>query len=158
MKKFFVFVSLVFVYLIYGLYLAQYSLAILPDDLVADNPRGFLDYRGITNVRSGDIPALIAAAQEAGLDFLSVTELNVFDKPESLAGYHGNLLVTMDGEYSYLNTRLFNIGATTNRHLQGVGRSQVMFADLLSQANKDPEIGMLILAHVAKELYGWMGE
>jgi hypothetical protein len=156
-RVFFLLTGLIFLYLIYGLYLAQYSVAILSEDLVAENPRGFLDYRGITNVRSEDLTDVIASAQAAGLDFLSITDLNVFDKPTSLAGYHGNLLVMMDGEYSYVNSRLLNIGATTSRHLQGVGRSQVLFADLLSQEHKDADLGLLILAHPLKTKYRWSG-
>src|SRR5262249_50463616 len=111
MKKFMVPTMLIFFYLIYGLYLAQYDVAILPENLKAENPRGFLDYRGLTDVRSPNLNEVIASAQTAGLDFLSITDLNVFEKSESLAGYHNNLLVMMDGEYSYLNSRLLNIGA-----------------------------------------------
>ena len=109
MKKFTVLTGLTFLYLIYGLYLAQYDVRILPEELVAENPKGFLDYKGVTNVHtrlstgSGEVTEVIAAAQAAGLDFISFTDLNVFDKPMSLAGYHSNLLVMMDGEYSYVN-------------------------------------------------------
>jgi hypothetical protein len=158
MKKFYVITSLIFCYLIYGLYLAQYDVAILPENLKAENPRGFLDYRGITNVRPEDLNDVIASAQTVGLDFLSITELNVFDKPTSLAGYHGNLLVMMDGEYSYLNSRLLNIGATTTRHLQGVGQSQVLFADLLSQTHRDPDLGVFVLARPTNPRYKWSGK
>jgi len=154
----------IFIYLIYGLYLANYDVRIFREELVAEPPRGFFDYRGVTNVHtrlssgSGDVTRVIAAAQSAGLDFLSITDLNVFDKPSSLAGYHSNLLVLMDGEYSYLNSRLLNIGATTTRHLQGVGRSQVLFADLLSQKKKDEAVGLLVLAHPRKRNYRWSGQ
>lgn len=164
MRKLVVLTGLVFVYLIYGVYLAQYDVRIFPEDLVPEAPRGFFDYRGVTNVHtqmssgSGDFNTVIGAAQNANLDFLSVTDTNVFDKAEALAGYHGHLLVMMDGEYSYLNSRLLNIGATTNRHLQGVGRSQVLFADLLSQPEKDADVGLLVLAHPTKPRYRWSGE
>lgn len=158
MNKFFVLTGFIFFYLVYGLYLAQYNVAILSEDLVAENPRGFLDYKGITNVHSADVTQVIKAAQTVGLDFLSITDLNVFEKPNSLAGYHNNLLVMVDGEYSYLNSRLLNIGATTSRHLQGVGRSQVLFADLLTQENRDPTLGQLILSHPLHAKYGWSGE
>lgn len=164
MKNYLVPTTLIFLYLIYGLYLANYDVRILSEDLAAEAPRGFFDYRGVTNVHtqlssgSGDITRVVQAAQSAGLDFLSITDLNLFDKPSSLAGYHANLLVMMDGEYSYLNSRLLNIGATTSRHLQGVGRSQVLFADLLSQDKKDEDIGLLVLAHPLKPHYRWEGE
>lgn len=164
MKNFFIPTALTFLYLIYGLYIANYDVRILPEELVAEPPRGFFDYRGVTNVHtqlssgSGDIAKVIAAAQTAGLDFLSITDLNMFDKPSSLAGYHGNVLVMMDGEYSYSNSRLLNIGATSSRHLQGVGRSQVLFGDMLTQAQKDQDTGLLFLAHPLKARYKWSGE
>lgn len=164
MRKLAILTALVFLYLIYGVYLAQYDVRIFPEDLVADSPRGFFDYKGVTNVHTqmssgtGDFSTVIDAAQTASLDFLSFTDLNVFDKPSALAGYHGHLLVMMDGEYSYLNSRLLNIGATTSRHLQGVGRSQVLLADLLSQSEKESDIGLLVLAHPTKPRYKWTGE
>lgn len=164
MRNFLVATGVIFTYLIYGLYLANYDVRIFPEDLVAEPPRGFFDYRGVTNVHtnlssgSGDVSRVISAAQTAGLDFVSITDLNVFDKPTSLAGYHSNMLVMMDGEYSYLNSRLLNIGSTSSRHLQGVGRSQVLFADLLTQTKKDDDVGLLVLAHPKKKNYLWSGE
>jgi hypothetical protein len=163
-RKFIHLTVLIFIYLIYGLYLAQHDVRVLPEELVPEPPKGFFDYKGVTNVHtqlstgSGDIPAVIAAAQSAGLDFLSITDLNAFDKPDSLAGYHSTLLVTMDGEYSYLNSRLLNIGAKTSRHLQGVGRSQVLFADLLSQKDREADTGLFILAHPMTGRYKWSGD
>lgn len=164
MNKFGALTVLIFLYLIYGVYLAQYDVRILPDDLALESPRGFFDYKGVTNVHTqmssgtGDFATVIDAAQTAGLDFLSITDLNVFEKPSAMAGYQGHMLVMLDGEYSYLNSRLLNIGATTNRHLQGVGRSQVLFADLLSQKDREPDIGLLVLAHPTKPRYRWTGE
>ena len=70
--------------------------------------------------------SIIRAAQAADLDFISFNDLNIFDKPKQFEGEHGNLLVFIDGEYSYLNSRLLNDFAKTHRHLQGVGRSQVL--------------------------------
>lgn len=164
MKKLLGLTGAIFFYVIYGLYLAQYDARIFPEELDPDPPKGFFDYKGVTNVHtllstgSGDIPTVIAAAQSAGLDFLSITDLNLFDKPNSLAGYHSSLLVLMDGEYSYINSRLLNLGASSTEHLQGLGRSQVLFADLLSQAARDPALGALILAHPMKGRYRWNGD
>lgn len=164
MRKFIHLTAVVFFYLIYGLYLAQHDVRILPEELVPEPPKGFFDYKGVTNVHTrlstgtGDVPSVIAAAQGAGLDFLSITDLNAFDKPMSMSGYHSSLLVMMDGEYSYLNSRLLNIGATSNSHLQGLGRSQVLFADLLSQDERGPEVGLFILSHPINGRYRWSGE
>jgi hypothetical protein len=164
MRKFIFLTTAVFLYLVYGLYLAQYDVRVLSEDLAPEPPRGFFDYRGVTNVHtelstgSGEISRVIQAAQSVGLDFLSITDLNLFTKPSALAGYHGPLLVMMDGEYSYLNSRLLNIGATTQRHLQGVGRSQVFFADLITQKVRAPDLGLFVLAHPLKPRYRWTGE
>src|ERR1700744_1778563 len=146
-------IGTVFAYLIYGLYLSQYDLRIIPKELTAGHPPGFHDYKGVTNIHStlssgsGDIMSIITAAQNAELDFISFTDLNIFDKPKQFEGEHGNLLVFVDGEYSYLNSRLLNYFAKTDRHLQGVGRSQVLFADLLSQKNRSEDIGVFVLSY-----------
>lgn len=164
MRNFIYLTALIFVYLIYGLYLARFDVRILSEELVPDPPRGFFDYRGVTNVHtnlstgSGDLPAVIAAAQTVGLDFLSITDINLFDRPVSVAGYHSDLLVMMDGQYSYLNSRLLNLGATTDRHLQGVGRSQVLFADLLSQRDRDMAVGLFFLSQPMTGPARWSGE
>ncbi len=164
MKKLVFLTAFVLCYLSYGLFLFNYDVRVLPEDLVAEAPKGFFDYRGVTNVHtqlssgSGSVPEVIAAAQAAGLDFVSITDLNVFDRPKSLAGYHGSVLVMMDGEYSYLNSRLLNLGATSDQHLLGLGRSQVMFADLLSQIERPKSVGAIFLAHPLRSRARWTGE
>jgi hypothetical protein len=163
-KGLFTSIGLVFAYLTYGLYLSQYDLRIIPKELSSDHPPGFHDYKGVTNVHStlssgsGDIMTIIREAQAAELDFISFTDLNIFEKPRQFEGEHGNLLVFIDGEYSYLNSRLLNYFSRTNRYLQGVGRSQVLFADLLSQKARPSELGIFVLAHPFKPNFHWTGE
>lgn len=164
MKKLVFAIIAVFLYLTYGMFLSQYDLRIIPKELTEDHPVGFHDYKGVMNIHStlstgsGDMEEIIRAAQQADLDFISFTDLNIFKKPKQFEGYHNNLLVFVDGEYSYLNSRLLNYFATTDRHLQGVGRSQVLFADILSQKEKDPALGLFILAHPFKPRYQWTGD
>lgn len=152
------------IFVFYGAYLFQYDLRIIPIELVSDHPVGYHDYRGVFNVHTqlstgtGTYQEIIAEAQEAGLDFISFSDLNIFEKPSHFAGYHNNLLTFVDGEYSYLNSRLFNFFATTDEHLQGVGRSQVFFSDLLQSTEKAKESGLFILAHPSKRGYAWSGE
>ena len=156
--------ALVFAYLVYGLYLANYDVRILPEDLVAESPRGYFDYRGVTNVHTrlssgtGDAAQVIAAAQEAGLDYLSITDLNFFTETRTPPVYHGSMLVTTDGQYSYSNSRLLNLGARDLRHVQSLGRAQVSFADMLSQPKRDPSTGLLILSHPMTGRSKWTGE
>jgi hypothetical protein len=156
--------ALIFTYLVYGLYLAQYDVRILPEELKAEPPRGYFDYRGVTNVHTrlssgtGDQAEVIAAAQAAGLDYLSITDLNVFDHPRVAPGYHGAMLVLIDGQYSYLNSRLLNLGAKSTHRLQSLGRAQVMLADALSQTARESEAGLLVLSHPLKGRSQWTGE
>lgn len=163
MRKFLILTALIFAYLTYGVYLAQFDVRVISEELVPESPRGFFDYRGVTNVHtrmssgSGDLASVVASAQRSGLDFISITDLNMFDKPQSMAGYHGHLLVGLDGEYSYLNSRLLNLGASTTSHLAGPGRSQVLFADMLSRPDRPNEFGSFFLAHPTKPRYEWTG-
>lgn len=156
--------GLFFIYLIYGLFLSRFELRIIPVELVSNNPKGFYDYKGVVNVHSnlstgsGDFDQIIRSAQRADLDFIFITDLNDFDPPNHLEGYHNKLLVFIDGEYSYLNSRLLNLDAVSADHLRGLGRSQVLFADLLSQKGRNSESGMFILSHPFKPGYKWSGD
>lgn len=164
MKALGYFIAPMILFVFYGAYLFQYDLRIIPVELVSDHPAGFHDYKGVFNVQTqqstgtGSYPEIIAAAQDAGLDFISFSDLNLFEKPTQYAGYHNNLLVFVDGEYSYLNSRLFNFFASSSEHLKGVGGSQVFFSDLLSSEEKPESAGVFILAHPFKKGYGWSGE
>ncbi|MGE0762799.1 MAG: hypothetical protein AB7N80_05930 [Bdellovibrionales bacterium] len=153
------------VYLFYGIFLSNFDLRVIPGELAARDPQGFHDYSGVINVHtnlssgSGSPTEVIAAAQEVGLDFIFLTDLNVFeDNYKQLEGYHNNLLVFADGEFSYLNSRLLNVGVTAPRDLSGPGRAQVFFADMLGQNQRPDEQGLFILAHPLKPKYAWVGE
>ncbi|MDC0980340.1 hypothetical protein OAQ84_01255 [Bdellovibrionales bacterium] len=153
-----------FIYFTYGLFLSQYRLNIIDDQLLADHPENFYDYSGVVNVHSSlstgseTYSTILKSAEISGLDFVYFTDHNLFNPPKEFEGYHNSVLAFVGGEYSYLNSRLLNIGATTNRHLLGIGRSQFIFADLLSQENIDPDIGGFILAHPLKPGYEWHGQ
>lgn len=153
-----------FLFVFYGAYLFQYNLKIIPQELVSSHPVGYYDYKGVLNVHtnistgSGTHEEVIRAAQRAGLDFLSFSDLNVFETQEKIEAYYDNVLVFADGEYSYLNSRLLNLFATSREHLQGVGRSQIFFNDLLNSDPKPSESGILLLAHPFKPDYSWSGE
>ncbi len=164
MKKIFVLFFFVIFYLIYGLFLSQYDLRIIPKELVSTHPEGFHDYHGVINVHtqlssgSGTIPEVIASAKESGLNFLILTDLNQAVRPIEWEGYHENLLVFVAGEYSYLNSRLINFDALDSAPLKGLGQSQVVMAELLSQETRSQRSGLFFLAHPLKPGYLWSGE
>lgn len=153
-----------FVFVFYGAYLFQYDLKIIPKELVSNHPSGFYDYKGVLNIHTkistgtGSHLEVIRAAQRAGLDFLSFSDLNVFEPQKNYEAYYDNVLVFMDGEYSYLNSRILNLFATSREHLQGVGRAQIFINDLLNTESKAKEVGALVLAHPFKTGYSWTGD
>lgn len=159
------FVTLVMAYLFYGIFLNRFDLRIIPGELTARDPEGFHDYVGVINVQtdassgSGTLQEVVEAGQRAGLNFIFVTDLNQFDSPTSTQDeYFDNLLVFRDGEYSYLNSRLLNLGVSAHRDLSGPGRAQVFFSDLLSQAKRPANQGIFLLAHPLKPKYQWVGD
>lgn len=159
------FVAALLTYLLWGLYLNRYGMDIIPGELAARDAPGFHDYAGVIHVHSkestggGDVAEIIAAGQAAGLDFLFLTDINPFDSKDGhMAGYHDNLLVFIDGEFTYLNSHLLNIGVSASRDLSGPGRAQVFFTDLLSQTQRATDQGIFILAHPLKPRYNWTGD
>lgn len=158
-------IGLLLIYLIYGTFLSRFDLRIIPGEIASHDPQGFHDYAGVINIHSnqstgsGSMSDIIAAAQESGLDFIFFTDLNNFDNQNrSYEGYHDNLLVFVDGEFTFLNSRLLNLGIRSDRDLSGPGRAQVLFGDLLSQHPRSEEQGMLFLAHPMRKKFRWVGE
>lgn len=155
--------SILFIYFIYGLFLSRYEVQIFPSKLEVSKPEGVFDYTGVINVQSaqssgsGSLKHIVSEAQKAELDFLILTDLNQFDVESAQEGYHDNLLLFIDGEYSYLDSRLLNIDAQDKTHLKGPGQSQALIADLISQKDKNPLSGLFILAHPLKPGYQWQG-
>lgn len=158
-------VAVLLIYLFYGTYLSRFDVQVLPKELLPPPAPGYHDYRGIINIHtktstgSGSVEEIIQSGQLAGLDFLFITDLNVFDTDQrDRERYADNLLVFVDGEYSYLNSRLLSLGGKVPTDLAGPSRAQGYFSDLLSQRRRAEELGLLILAHPLKPNYSWSGE
>ncbi len=153
-----------FFYFIYGLILSRVDIKIIPKELVAENPKGFHDYKGVINVHTdlstgtGSFGDVISAAQEAELDFIFLTDLNLYEQPTGVEGYHNNLLVFVDGKYNYLNSRILMLDAAVTANIKSAGQAQVMLTDLLSQSHRSRQSGILVLAHPFKPNFQWNGE
>ncbi|MCB0364030.1 MAG: PHP domain-containing protein [Bdellovibrionaceae bacterium] len=164
MKKWLFLSCAVLAFITYGLIISQWSLRIVPAELSPGNPEGFYDYRGVTNIHSNlstgsrDLAEVIRVAQDSGLDFVFFSDLNTSEKPQFLEGYHGNLLVFIDGEYSYLNSRVLNYDSSDPSDLSSPGRSQLFLADQLTQSSRDSSLGIFVLAHPFKPNFRWEGE
>jgi len=149
------------VYFSYGLFLSQYQLSILLPELKPDHPVGYFDYKGVThahtNLSTGSkMPRqVIKGAQSSKLDFLFFTDLNQFEKSYEIEGYHEKVLVSVAGEYSYLDSRLLFYDREKRHRFDGLGQSQVFFANLSSQNEKTPDL--FWMAHPLKKGHTWAG-
>lgn len=146
---------------IYGLILSQYEIVTPSDSLELHNPEGYFDYAGVTHVHSqaslgsGSYEEVIAGAQESGLDFLIFTDLNHFEPPKEIEGYHGNLLAFLGNKYSYLDSRFLFFSSSYDDPPKNSGESDLFLADALSQKRPEDKRGILVLAHPLLEKFAW---
>jgi hypothetical protein len=152
-----------FLLFVYWLVLSQLQVSVFPEALSFTNYPGFFDYHGITNVHtnrnlgSGAPSAVIRAAQDVGLDYLMITDLNAFGSDAVPEGYNRQLLVMSGEEYSYLDSRILTYDLERRHEIESLGQAQVLLADLLSQSGSDAESDLLVLAHPAKPGFSWTG-
>ena len=151
-------------YFMYGFYINQYDVSVVPPQITREHSRLLNDYKGVLNVHtdlsSGSSPAsfVIASAKLANLDFLMFTDLNIFNMPTTFESYHGNLLVFSAGKYSYLDSRLIYYSLNQESIGNNLGDAQVKLADLLSQKTGASKDTLTILTHPYKAGYSWSGE
>lgn len=164
MRNILIISSFFFLIFFYGLILSQTNINVLAnEELEPKNHSGFYDYRGVTDVftnrskGSGSAAEVVAAAQEVGLDFLFINDLNVFNQHPVEEGYHQKLLTLFESQYSYLDShlQLYDIGRRHN--LDSLGQSQTLLADLLSQMGPDAKLDLIILSHPQRQGYAWSG-
>jgi hypothetical protein len=144
---------LMFFYFVYGFYIAQMGPTLIAQDLKRESPRGFHDYRGVTNVRtdlssgSSEPAEVISEAKKAGLDFLILTDENQTEKARNAEGYHGNLLVMVESEYSYLDMRLLHYSGLKDSAPRDPNDTRLYFTDLLSQNSSAGRDNIVVMAH-----------
>lgn len=163
--KFYISIALTFVaYLLYGLYLSQKSLEVIPRELKTDNAPGYYDYRGVINVRtslsrgSSSPQEVIQDAKAAGLDFLVLTDRNIYhSEGDSLNGYHGNLLVFNGAEYTFLDSRIFHIYFDPEKRPRSHQEANLISADLLSQRRDLQRDPLVMLANPFNPNPTWTG-
>lgn len=164
-KKLIYFIFFIFLfYLAYGLYLTRIKVEVTQEVLAPPEVQQFYDYKGILNVHtnkgkgSGGFEEILAAAKSTGVDFLVITDSNDFAIAEKQDGYFDQVFVFFGGEYSYLNSRILNFNIQNAEHLQGLGRTQIQFTDLLNRRERNKEAGLFVLAHPLKRGYQWSGD
>lgn len=151
-------------YFLYGFYINQYDISVVPQSITQQHSSNLYDYRGVLNVHtdlsSGSAPAnfVVASAKLANLDFMFFTDVNIFAVPTTFESYHGNLLVFSAGKYSYLDSRLIYYSLKQEPIGNNLGDAQMKLSDLLSQNTGGSKDTLTILAHPYKAGYSWAGE
>lgn len=109
------FAMVLLIYIMYGVYLANVDLRIVPEIKHQDEVL-FYDYRGAINVRSNlsdgirEPSRIIESAQNAGLDFLIFTDSFKAQLNQSPNNYFERLMVISGFEYKYLDYRMLILG------------------------------------------------
>ncbi|MCB0370449.1 MAG: hypothetical protein KDD45_13745 [Bdellovibrionales bacterium] len=161
--KVFIFLTFCIVsYFVYGFYISQNDISVIDTSLQPKTDSLFYDYKGIINVHSNlsigssSIPQIIKAAKLSKLDFIIFTDLNNFNPPFHLEGYHDSTLVLIGQKVSYLDSRFIFYSLNKESVGSNLGEAQVKIADLLSQKqNKDY---LIILAHPKEKGFQWNGD
>lgn len=164
MKTLLSFSIFIFAFLIYGIFLGLFQFKIIIPEIDSQNPPGYYDYRGVTNVHtnastgSGSYSEVLQYAKNSKLDWIIVTEVNLPARPDFIEGYFQDMLVLTGGMYSYLDSRLLYYGAkSADEPPPGQSQTQVYFADLLSQEHRS-QGDFVVLAHPYYSKYVWKGD
>ncbi|MCB9025651.1 MAG: hypothetical protein H6625_04995 [Bdellovibrionaceae bacterium] len=152
-------------YLIYGLFITQYEINIVRPTITRIHPENYFDYSGVLNIHSikstgsGTYSEILEAAKKSGLDFIFINDVNDVDVDKSYEKYYDHLLVFIDSEYSYLDSRVLFYGKNDYSNFSSLGQAQAMIADRLSEKKStDLNDGVMVLAHPFKKGHMWQGD
>ena len=156
------FIFLVFIYLVYGIFLTQFELNVIKTTLRRIHPENYYDYSGVLNIHSskstgsGDYNVIFKAAQKSGLDFIFINDVNDVHVDKIYEKYYDHLLVFIDSEFSYLDSRILYYGREDYSSFTSLGQAQAMIADRLTDKKK-PSLnqGLMVLAHPFKKGHQW---
>lgn len=151
-------------YFVYGFYISQYDISVVPQKLKGDAPSTYFDYRGVINVHSSasidsSTPQQITTAtKQADLDFIILTDLNAFENNGHNDSYSQNVLFLNGGKYSYLDSRLIYYSPVKESIGKNLGEAQIRFADMLTQKEGGNKDSLSILAHPYNLGFTWNGD
>jgi hypothetical protein len=157
MKKRYLPITLICLYLVYGIYISQYEVAVRSPQLRRENSTGYYDYKGTTHI-DADLTATSAAASALGYDFLALSNLNRFDENQQTPFYSHRTLVMPSYKISFLDSRLVLWDNKNLPLFDGLGEAQTFLTDLFSRRDPNLLSRLLILAHPLRPGFQWTGE
>lgn len=143
----------VLLFFVYGFYVSQSDVRIIPSEIEQANPPGYYDYKGIANVQTNlsqgsSSPTEVATeALKTDLDFLILTDVNPVDLHQQLNSYFGKLLVMSEAEYSFLDSRVIFISDSGPRSFSSPSDINLFMTDILSQPAMLSRDGIAVHAH-----------
>lgn len=164
MKALITFTVLLISYFVYGFYISEYEIRVIPSRLKKEASTNYYDYRGVINVHSdlsiGSSPPMqiAAAAKAAGLDFMIMTDLNPFHDEGLNDSYSQGVLFLNGAKYSYLDSRLMYYSPDKTPMGKNLGEVQIRLADALTQKQDDHKDSLLVLADPYNLGNGWSGD
>lgn len=136
------FQGIVLLGLFYIIYLSLKSLVLVPNDPTLSKANQLVsqfDYRGSVNVHTsasgGTLPVdeLITAAQNAGLDWIFISDLNTGVPVQLQEGRNRTLLIMAAAKFDYLGGRVIALNPERLAHPESLGQAQTTIADILSE-------------------------
>ena len=165
-------------YFFYGFYISQFEIHIidrsppgaegnsanlpinesLPDSIPSYEYRGVLNVLSQLSQGSESIPYIMSDAQNAGIDFVLMTDLNLFHLPKSSESNMTGPMALIGGKYNYLDSRLLHYAPRVESLGESMGEVQVALADMLAKRAEATPDQLLILAHPFMKGYSWNGD
>jgi len=161
------FLTILSLYLLFGLYNSLFKITLFENFNERRHPL-FHDYKGVTHIvtsqtrGSQSSSEIIISAQNAKLDFIFFTDLNMFSNETTLNGYHGKVLAFTHPKISYKNGHIFSISKLGGFQYEQLIQWQNQL-EILAETGRNNRVGdsdnnFYILAHPFKKRLRWQGD
>ena len=143
--------------------ISRHDIKVTESSINKKNSSNYYDYKGAINVHSnlstgtGSLPQIFESAKRANLDFIITTDLNTFPLPSENNNYHNKVLVMVNSELSYMDTKLLYINKDSNKQIDNLGQASAILSEHLSNSDIKKE-SLLVWAHPTKKGSKWTGE
>ena len=162
MKIYFYFLSVIFLYLVAGVFYSNIDLEIVSKEkpISFGLSKDFYDYAGVLNVHSkkstgsSSIQDIIKAANDVGLDFIIFNEEMPLGRKEPASINYGRLSVFYGFELPYKNTSVLFTDRLNKRTFTSNSEIQIFLSDYFDNGGDE----LIILAHPIRPGFEWKDE